>query len=376
MNKNKKGNRFFRGISIIFHSTLLTINLAIALLMIGAAFSDRVPPDKIPYISYLGMTVPFLAVGTLLFLTYWLLKRKWYSSLISITSLLVSATALFTYFPINYSSQIPPPESFKLLSYNIRQFNFGERDNNKKNPTLEYIAEQNADIICLQEFGYSDNNAMLRFEEIRKRLKKYPYYHIYKITDNHWHKYGLACFSKYPISDIKPYRFRKDGANAAVAYTLKIKGKKVRLFNCHLESNRFTSEDREFYKGLIEKFSTEKLNDFNTKIVKKMDRAFQERAKQVNMLRKDIDNCNLDLIICGDFNDTPISYAYRKMRGKSLSDAFVKTGNGLGITYFENHFYFRIDHILYSDSLKAYDCKVGKVKHSDHYPISCYFSFK
>lgn len=263
MIKNKKGNRIFRGISIIFHSTLLTINLAIALLMIVSAFSDRIPPDKIPYISYLGMGFPFLAVGTILFLIYWLLKQKWYSSLISITSLLVSATALFTYFPINYSTQIPPPESFKLLSYNIRQFNFGERDKGKKNPTLEYIADQNADIICLQEFGYSDNNAMLRFEEIRKRLKKYPYYHVYKITDNHWHKYGLACFSKYPISDIKPYRFRKDGANAAIAYTLKINGKKVRLFNCHLESNRFTTEDRKFYKGLIEKFSTEKLNDFN-----------------------------------------------------------------------------------------------------------------
>lgn len=369
-------NKLIRIISIIFHSTLLTINLGFAFLLIGAAYNNRISPESVSYLYYLGMAFPFFAIANIFFLIYWIYRQKWYSSLLSAGALLITIPAFILYCPVNYRKEKPAEDSFKLLSYNVRQFNFGERDKEKKNPTLEYIASQDADIICLQEFGYSDNNAMLRFKEIRKRLKKYPYYHVYKLTENNWHTYGLACFSKYPLSNVKSIKFEKAEAVGAVAYTVKIGKKKVRLFNCHLESNRFTSEDRKFYKNLVEKFSTDKLEDFNSIIVKKMDRAFSERARQSRIIRKEMEKTDLDIIVCGDYNDTPLSYTYRTIKGKDMEDAFVNTASGLGISYYENHFYFRIDHILYSKNLTAYQCKIDRIKHSDHYPISCFLNFK
>ena len=54
-------------------------------------------------------------------------------------------------------------------------------------------------------------------------------------------------------------------------------------------------------------------------------------------------------------------------------DAFVQSGNGPGISYNRNKLFYRIDHILHSQSLDAYRCAVDRsVQVSDHYPISCY----
>lgn len=369
-------NKLYRIVSILFHSTLLSINLIFALLLIGAAFNDRISPESVSYLYYLGMAFPFFAVVNIFFLIYWLYRQKWYSSLLSVGALLISSAALFTYCPINYKKELPPDGSFKILSYNVRQFNFGERDKKKKNPTLEYIATQAADVICIQEFGYSDKSTMLSFNEIRKRLKEYPYYHVYKLTENRWHTYGLACFSKFPLSNVTPIKFDKAEAVGAVAYTVKIGHKKMRLFNCHLQSNRFTGEDRKFYKNMVEKFSADKLEDFNSIIVKKMDRAYSERAKQARKVRKELEKTDLEVVVCGDYNDTPLSYTYRTIKGSTLNDAFTNTASGLGISYYENHFYFRIDHILHTKGVNSYQCEIDRVKHSDHYPISCYLYFR
>ena len=52
------------------------------------------------------------------------------------------------------------------------------------------------------------------------------------------------------------------------------------------------------------------------------------------------------VIVAGDFNDTPVSYAYRKIR-KGLNDSFVNSGYGAGFTYKGNYPPNRIDYILY-----------------------------
>ena len=59
-----------------------------------------------------------------------------------------------------------------------------------------------------------------------------------------------------------------------------------------------------------------------------------------------------------------------------MTDAYAATGLGQGITYHENKFWFRIDYIMHSDEMKSYNCTVGNVKYSDHYPIMTYLQFK
>ena len=78
------------------------------------------------------------------------------------------------------------------------------------------------------------------------------------------------------------------------------------------------------------------------------------------------------MIVCGDFNDTPLSYTHRVI-SNGLIDCFVETGNGPGVSYNRSKMYVRIDNILCTPDFKPYACKVDdSIKNSDHYPIMCW----
>ena len=81
------------------------------------------------------------------------------------------------------------------------------------------------------------------------------------------------------------------------------------------------------------------------------------------------------VILCGDFNDTPVSYTYHKLSRK-LNDAFIGSGIGMGTTFRGNFPYVRIDYMLYSNDFKAYRYQTGKINWSDHYPVMARFKLK
>ena len=104
--------------------------------------------------------------------------------------------------------------------------------------------------------------------------------------------------------------------------------------------------------------------------------AYKKRERQADLIANYIEQQDTNAtIVCGDFNDTPISYAYHKIKG-DMTDAFANTGLGQGITYHENRFWFRIDFIMHSLAFESYNCTVDKVKYSDHYPVHTYLHFK
>jgi len=80
------------------------------------------------------------------------------------------------------------------------------------------------------------------------------------------------------------------------------------------------------------------------------------------------------VIVCGDFNDTPVSYTYRKMKS-GLKDAFVNIGAGTGNTYLGSFPSFRIDYIFHSQQFKTIDFERIEARLSDHYPIICHLEY-
>ena len=137
-----------------------------------------------------------------------------------------------------------------------------------------------------------------------------------------------------------------------------------------MESNHLEPKDRELYEQIAKNptQSTDLLPQAKSRLLGKLKRAGTERAKQARLIRQIADGITGAVVICGDFNDTPQSYAYRKIRD-DFSDAYVSTGFGPGITYNEQGFWFRIDHILYNNVLRAVDSRIVRQKHSDHYPL-------
>ena len=75
------------------------------------------------------------------------------------------------------------------------------------------------------------------------------------------------------------------------------------------------------------------------------------------------------IILCGDFNDTPLSYAYHKIKG-DLVDSFSYSGKGIGESFVRIPG-LRIDYIMHDKSFKSYNYKKKEEILSDHYAISC-----
>jgi endonuclease/exonuclease/phosphatase family metal-dependent hydrolase len=277
---------------------------------------------------------------------------------------LICWEAIYTYFPIHKKIKKIPEKCIHVLTYNIMHFgNSNEYLEVNHNPIIQYIVDQNPDIICLQEFK-SKNQAQL--SAIRNALRSTPYYFILPC--------GVALFSKYDILSAKKVPL-ESVSNGALIAELNINGEKVTILNCHLESNKISDSEKIEYFNLIKAPNIYKLKSFMYVMFSKLTPAFKMRAIQSIIISEIIKkNKNRYVIVCGDFNDTPISYTYHKIKG-DLNDAFVENGCGMGISFDSNHFLFRIDYILHSNNMRSYNIMVGKLKDSDHYPVQTYLRF-
>jgi endonuclease/exonuclease/phosphatase family metal-dependent hydrolase len=340
-----------------------------------ASFSDYVPPTKIVFFSYLGLFYPFIFAGFLFITLAQLLFRQWKVFFVNLLTIFICFSSLHTYFPLNLPTKNIPEGSIKILTYNVMRFErLKDKDNNK---IIQYIQNNDADIVCIQEFGASKKNSNLLSEnDIQNHFKKYPYHQVlYQFFPYQGEVYGLAVFSKFPILTHKkaPY---ESAFNASSVTELDIHGKKLTLINNHLESNKLSEEERNNYYKMTQDIGSKPLNVFTEMMAKRLTPAYKIREEQARVISDIVKhNKNPYIIVCGDFNDTPISYARHKIKG-NLHDAFVDSGTGLGITYNLYRFLFRIDYILHSDNIKSYNCTVGKLKNSDHYPVSCYLKLE
>ncbi len=152
-----------------------------------------------------------------------------------------------------------------------------------------------------------------------------------------------------------------------------MQGDTLTLIGCHLESNKLTAEDKAVYTDMLKDPEKEKVKSGMRLLVSKLAEATALRAPQADAVAAEVAAARYrPLIVCGDFNDSPISYTHRTI-SQGLKDAFVESGSGFGISYNQNHFYFRIDNILASPELKSYRCEVDRhIDASDHYPIACW----
>lgn len=352
---------------------LLLSNLAIAILMLCSAYSPVLIDPRIhPWLSTTGLFFSIFLFLNIGFIAFWLVFY-WKYAFISIFTLLLCGSQVRTIFPFHFRTKDVPPNCIKLLSYNVMGFNALKKDSTENmNPILNYVKKQRPDIICLQEYTYGVHPSYLREKDILKVLKKYPYYHHYTPSGTDVKGNMMAIFSKFPILTIHPIRYTSE-YNGSVAYELNIRGKVVTLINNHLESNKLTIRDKTVYSNMIKNPEVGTVTYGSRLLFGKLAEASKIRSVQADSIAKYIrTKRNMPIIVCGDFNDSPISYAHYTI-SRGLQDAYTNAGFGFGISYNQNKFYFRIDNILISSSLKAYNCEVdNSISESDHYPIWTY----
>ena len=358
---------------------LFTISSRIAriLLLVGTllvsgayllgAYSGYIPPVRWIIPAFLGLFFPALLVAQIGVTIFWLLAWDKRRLLLVAAVWLISLPQLLVYFPISRAEKSlgTEEESLRILSYNVCAFGFKPHTKTSPNATLQYIKSSGADIVCIQEAMLNQNPwAGVVSKTLRSYLDEdYPYINVIRVNRG---GSTLALLSKYPIKEAKEIPL-PSWVNGAVAYKVDIRGKETLVINGHLESFRLRRVDGEDYLRLAKDGDAIRLKDA---LRAKLSPTFRSHNIQANIIHDLIQSYGSGrVIVCGDFNDTPLSYARYKI-GEGLEDAFVSKGNGLGITFHTRPFFVRIDHILFGPAFRALRCEVDKTaSESDHYPI-------
>lgn len=337
-------------------------NVATILLMLIVGHADLIQPESFPKLSNLGLIFPAMLFINFCFMVLWvLIKPK--GVIIPFLGFLVCYGPVRRYMPFNIKHD-PPKGCIKVLSYNV--WNYGAfNDHTVPNKILEYLKQQNADIVCLQESSENEVGAA----QVDSILGP-----IYQHKDTARYKDDImTVFSKFPILSKEHIDYKSKG-NMSCAFKLRIRHKDVIVVNNHLETTGLTNEEKERFGELVKGDLNRHTATTTSKwLVGHLGQQTSKRASQADAVARYIAyHRGTPMIVCGDFNDTPLSYAHRVI-GKGLTDCYVSTGNGPGISYHRSRIYVRIDNIMCTDDITPYACKVDNtIKNSDHYPIMCW----
>lgn len=346
-------------LSLLFSAGLLLSTLA-----------QYFSPKEIWIFAFLGLGYPIFFIFNLLFLTLYSIQKK-KKAFFNLAALLVSLINLPGFIQV-WGKENPAGKTEKTI--NILSFNthyMGTFDHKDLDTTLLFktIHSIKPDIMCFQEFV----NFNGKFERPMFKMFFDEYNTYYSVNADIQNKsfptgYGVSIFSKYPIVNKGFLELENQNSNLTVFADVLIGKDTFRIINTHLKSIVFDKEDYKTFeelKDVEESPETYKLR----RILAKLKYAFQSRAKQAEKIREKLILSPYKVILCGDFNDSPSSYAYHVIKGK-MKDAFVESGMGLSRTYIGKMPNFRIDYILHDPSFKSYNYKTHTLNFSDHKMIS------
>lgn len=344
---------------------MVVLNVLIGCLLILAAKASLISPEKwaiCSYPNYLLTTFFFINIA---FVAYWLANRPVWV-LFPLVCLLLSWPNFKSWLPIHLSEPARSlGKEIKVLSYNTMQFGkYQAHTKNSPNDVLHYLSHSQADIICLQEAGFR----FITQQDILSAMKSYRYKKNFPAGRSQYSR--LWVFSNYPILKAERIKLNSNG-NGAFFCDIDVSGTRLRVVNCHLESNKLTSKDKGLYREIIDHPGKETLINLAETIGGKVSSAAVLRTRQAETIAQLIDSSPYPLIVCGDFNDVPNSYTHR-LFSRRLIDAWGHNATGFGVTFHE-HFLFRIDYIFHSPELISYQTSVDRsIDASDHYPIWTY----
>jgi len=353
---------------------LFLLNIFAAMGLLLAYCAGYVPPARFWPLAFLGLAYPVLLILNLAFILLWLIawKRIIFLSIITIG---LGWNSLRTIYP--YRLMNPKPGSavtLKTVTYNVHSLygsQWREHSPDAKSKVTEFLVQQKADIICIQEFfamGEDYSQTLMKFT--RSIQLDYYFFKNYQEFYNKQKINAIATFSRYPIVNTGSFKMA-DHSLFAIYSDIVLNRDTIRVYNVHLESIRFGDEDYSFYSHLTEPDKEViPIKKGSLHMISKLRKAFVLRSSEVNILEKHIEHCPYPVILTGDFNDSPSSYSYHQLT-THLTDSYVAAGNGLFESTYAGKFpSFRIDYILCSAKFGATVYNKFDVDYSDHYPVT------
>lgn len=331
------------------------ITMIPSILAVGGFLASRLHPARQMELQWLGLFLPLILGVNILLIFYWVARKKWWF-VIPLFAVLLNIPYLSAVFQWPFKRIEPAGRELKVATYNIRQGGIGEISVVSRELSA-FMVDEKVDILCLQEFPSAGEAQSKWIEELSGFL---PYY----VADaSSLPAMQVALFSRYPILQSQRITFPDESSNRAMWAELDIDGQVVKVYNVHLQTtnlnqNRIRPSD-DIDRATSRIIRLKDMMDVNGVI----------RARQADMIREMIDGSTSPVILCGDFNDTPASYAYRRIKG-GMEDSFRSCGKGYGYTYRYLKKLFRIDYIFYSGEVfRGTRYYSPELEYSDHKPV-------
>ena len=293
----------------------------------------------------LGYMTPILLLLNIILTIYWIVKAK----VIMIIPIVCAITQCFPitafYSPGFTKHHEANSNSITIASYNVKSFtNHG--DSTQNNISI-IMSNEKVDIICFQEYTGNKDNFM-----------SYPY-SVIQCNDSTI-KVGPAIFSKYPIRKNNDSTIFDNSLNGGIYADVNINGTYIRVINCHFQTTGLSQSRNQ------EMTTTLKTASENSII----------RKQQIDAVANLIIDTNIPIILCGDFNDLPLSYSYRKIES-CLRDSFKEGGKGFASSLVgEFRELLRIDYIFISKDIQCTRYETYNYVFSDHKPIISVLEYK
>ncbi len=354
----------------IIKNILQLLNTLSLIALCLSYFSNYINPARIWGIAFFGLAFQYLfIINIVFFLFWWWRKNKFAIAGLLVLIVGIGYTGRFMQFKFSGDSSIKV-HPIRVLSYNVRIFNYFEWEGKRsyRDSIISFLQSEQPGIICLQEFFTRADDPKFSENNIKQKLRILPYTHIdysYSVNKNN-SKFGIATFSRYPIINKGKIQFRKS-FNACIFSDIKINNDTVRVYNIHLQSISLKKDNYALMDSIF--YLNSKKIDEVKDVTFRLKAAYITRAEQTDAITKHINTSPYPVILCGDFNDTPVSYTYHQLRGDK-KDAYRESGTGFGNTYRGNLPSFRIDYIFYSGDFTSFNYETRKIKLSDHYPVT------
>lgn len=355
-----------------FNRIMLWLNYFAAIALLLSVLAAYISPLAFWPLAFFGISFPILFCINAAFILYWGVQvRPW--ALLSLAMLLGSLNNFLGNVQFHFSEKAPSNNDIKILNYNCMLFDLYNWSHNAHSRSIIFnmLQEESPDVLCLQEFYTSEekgsyNNA----DTLQKFLRARNMHAEYTTTlgRNHW---GIATFTRYPIVRKGKIDFDTRSNNICIYTDMLVNGDTLRIYNMHLASISFGKKEYKLLDDLSKNQISDPALNGSKSIVRRLKNGFLTRASQAELIAAHMATCPYKIIVCGDFNDTPSSFAYHTL-SKNLKDAFRQSGAGIGRTYHGALPFLRIDYILYDKKISSYNYRKYSGSLTDHYPITCY----
>jgi endonuclease/exonuclease/phosphatase family metal-dependent hydrolase len=328
--------------------------------VLAAEVAVRVSPELFPWFALAGLVYPLSLASLLLGFAWRLLAARWRGIWFPLLVLFATISHLNLHW--GGGGETTVEDDLRLLTWNVRQFDrYGQlQGETTRDAVLDQIRAMGADVVCLQEaYEHRGSPPFVNAKMIQAATGLKNVHSFFEQDTRKRESFGVMTLTRLPIVGRSRLRFDEDPGNGAVITDVLFEGDTVRIINAHLSSIGLGKSEIDAVRDGPDRASSQRLWS-------RLSNAWKKRANQAHRVASEVTSSPYPVVLCGDFNDPPMSYALEVLRAAHLSDSFAEAGTGFGGTYIGDLPSLRIDYVLHDSMFEAVRVEVGEEEFSDH----------